>query len=322
MSKEKSKKELLEENRKLKKMVSALMKRVEKSMDSQGSAFSLFQTNIILEDKIKSRTESLRQAEAELEKTNRSLEKEVRLRTEQYIKAEKMAFIGRQSAEIIHNLKNPLTALLFQFQVLKRKGVDEFYIEKMEGHLQKINNIASSILDSARSTGVGKLREISLNEIIIEELEVLKAGSFVDKDINVELDLKDKCIVKGEAIHFGQIVSNIVGNARDALTHGKNKTISISSYESDDFAIILIKDNGEGISEEVGRKVFEPLFTTKEKKGPIEDPDQPVGTGLGLAFCKRMTELYDGKISFSSRPGQGTEFKLEFPLLKRHKIAS
>ncbi len=74
----------------------------------------------------------------------------------------------------------------------------------------------------------------------------------------------------------------------------------------DGMALITVKDTGRGVSEKAARNIFTPFYTTK-----------PMGTGLGLAICRQVVEAHGGSITFESRVGEGTEFKVALPLTER-----
>jgi len=99
-----------------------------------------------------------------------------------------------------------------------------------------------------------------------------------------------------------RIVTNLVKNAAQALEESDNKKIEVTVIEEENNIIIIIADNGKGISNEDKEKVFEPQFTTKSS-----------GTGLGLAMVKNIVEAYNGTISFTSQENTGTVFKIIIP---------
>jgi len=96
------------------------------------------------------------------------------------------------------------------------------------------------------------------------------------------------------------VFMNVLRNSADAMPEGGN--IKIEGVKEKDFLKIIVKDNGDGMSEEVLAKIFEPFFTTKQK-----------GTGLGLAVCHTIIEDHGGKLLYESKPGKGTTATILLP---------
>jgi len=103
-----------------------------------------------------------------------------------------------------------------------------------------------------------------------------------------------------DSSYMKRILMNLVANARQAMHNGGKITMNL--YCTGDKAFVSVKDTGEGISEEVRRRIFKPLFTTKAK-----------GQGFGLAVVKRLTEALNGTVMFESEEGKGTRFVVELP---------
>jgi signal transduction histidine kinase len=99
-----------------------------------------------------------------------------------------------------------------------------------------------------------------------------------------------------------RVVTNLVKNALQASEENPQQRIEVSVKTDKNYACILIKDNGSGISEENKTRIFEPKFTTKSS-----------GMGLGLGIIKTIIEAYKGTIIFTSQEGGGTTFEVKFP---------
>ena len=105
--------------------------------------------------------------------------------------------------------------------------------------------------------------------------------------------------------HLIQVLNNLIKNATQAIPDHRRGNIEVSLLQREQTAIIRVKDNGTGISEDKWNKVFVPNFTTKNS-----------GTGLGLAISKNIIESVDGKIHFDSIVDVGTEFFVELPIVE------
>lgn len=101
--------------------------------------------------------------------------------------------------------------------------------------------------------------------------------------------------------HLGEVLVNLLTNARDAMS-GKGRMEIVGALDESGAVIVSISDNGPGIPDYQREQVFEPYFSTKEK-----------GTGLGLAIVRHNTEIYGGRVAVESTLGKGTKFTLRFP---------
>jgi two-component system NtrC family sensor kinase len=115
--------------------------------------------------------------------------------------------------------------------------------------------------------------------------------------------VQSEAVVYGDSVELEQVFINLFANARDALNKTPNPKISVvlNQYRRKEI-MIRFSDNGEGISKENLKRVFDSLFTTKDE-----------GTGLGLWLCFSVINQMDGKITVDSKPGQGTTFTIRLP---------
>lgn len=130
------------------------------------------------------------------------------------------------------------------------------------------------------------LRVATLMENSIRERNISMRTSTIEHAITVDTDLME------------QVLINLVLNAVDAVTHTTDPFIEIGSKRNaKGEVIIFVRDNGEGIDETTGEKIFIPFFSTRK-----------TGSGIGLALAKQILQLHHADISFISEPGKGTEF--------------
>jgi CheY-like chemotaxis protein len=141
----------------------------------------------------------------------------------------------------------------------------------------------------------------------------------IRENIEFHLDLADQpLIVQADTGMIEQVVMNMVTNARDAMLEGGRLSIATDLTEMDDhvavngygkpggrYALITVSDTGQGMDEATLKRIFEPFFTTKE----VGD-----GTGLGLSISYGIVKQHNGFIKVSSKPGEGTVFKIYLPL--------
>lgn len=122
-------------------------------------------------------------------------------------------------------------------------------------------------------------------------------------------------LVLVDPVQLERVLLNLMLNARDALPRGGQVTVAtrVSQQDGADQVVIEVKDSGQGIPEEVRPRVFEPFFSTKSEMSR---------TGLGLAVCSRIVEAAAGRIEFDSEIGNGTAFRVVFPLASGEPAAA
>ncbi len=220
------------------------------------------------------------------------------------INKDKLESVGRLTAGIAHEIRNPLTSINMYIKLLPEK-IDniifrEQILEDMPKEIKRLNNIIKNLLDYASPN---KANKTLLN--LYDELGfVLRFLRSQLKDNNIELITNiDKNIdIVFDAQQFKQIIINIVINAIDALKNVNNPQIIISAYKDDSNVCLEICDNGKGISEEEYRNIFEPFFTTKEE-----------GYGLGLSIVTQLVKENNSEIFVDDKYINGAKFIISVP---------
>ncbi len=251
-------------------------------------------------------------AEKKLIEFNSSLEKEVQVRTDQLFKSEKMALIGMHSAEIVHNLRNPL-CLIQSYASLIKSDIPEHekYGKKIMKAGDKLSDIITSILSTTKISFEDEKKDFDLNDLIEASLEQFDVKNGMGSTIEIIKNFNELPLLNGVENHFYQIIGNLISNAVDAMFESEKKALQINTASIGQKIFIKISDTGMGISKDHYKKIFEPLFSTKSKDGKNGEPK---GTGLGLASCVRMIESYGGKLTVESELGVGTSFTIEIPV--------
>ena len=231
---------------------------------------------------------------------------------QQLIQSEKLSAIGELISGIAHELNNPLTGVMGYSQLLQlRKDLDD----RAKENLYKINNLAlrcqkivQNLLSFARKQRPERTLS-NINEILDMTVELRNYELRVNNiKIIRDLDKKlSKTIV--DAHQLQQVFLNILTNAEQAMleSHGKG-TLTIRTRENPQKSRIIIEfsDDGPGIPESHLTRIFDPFFTTKEVGK---------GTGLGLSLSYGMIKEHGGNIYAQSRPGEGSTFVIELPII-------
>lgn len=299
--------------------------------------------NVILERKVKERTNELVKVNEDLEEAlNSVVEAQSKL-----LESEKMASLGHLTAGIAHEINNPINFVSSNIEPLKRdlkdiedllllygtldennfkeklKQIESFKEEIELPYLKnELNEIITNIEEGARRTGeiVKGLKTFSRDDHKSKVASDLNKGiesslTLVQNklaDIKVETDLNQIPQMLCYPGKLNQVFMNIIVNAIDAIKskyeNGEGGNLRISSHyeESNQSIIIVFKDNGIGIPEQLLNKIYDPFFTTK---------DVGKGTGLGLSIVYKIIENHKGQIILDTEEQVGTTFKFILPVV-------
>jgi len=220
----------------------------------------------------------------------------------QLLKAQRLVAIGELAGMVGHDLRNPLTGISGAAYYLKKRLDDKLnnkerdMFETIDKAIVYSNKIINDLLEYSR--------EIRLDLSETEPKSLLKdALSMIDVPVKVQvLDLtKEEPWVKVDKEKLRRVFVNIVKNAFDAMPEGG--TLTVKSEKNGENIAFTFSDTGTGMSEEVVKKLWSPLFTTKAK-----------GMGFGLPICKRIVEAHGGRILVESVAGKGSTFKVTLPV--------
>ncbi|GAB4029247.1 sensor histidine kinase [Spirosoma gilvum] len=258
---------------------------------------------------------------------------------ERVVELERLALVGQLTAGILHEIKNPLSfvnnyarltnELSVELEELMAKPDNPLDIEEVTSLLQMIrNNITRIRENGARAERIilGSLAQTrsdaqgfeptDLNALLEEFTKLAYQGvRAADKEFVVSLLFHLDAAIGKISIapyEFNRVILNLVLNACYAVNERRKRegdqykpTITVTSKKLADQIEIKICDNGDGIPEEVKRKLFTPFFTTKPAGK---------GTGLGLSLSREIvSKLHKGSMSVESEPGRFTEFQINLP---------
>ncbi|WP_102346444.1 ATP-binding protein [Bacillus sp. Marseille-P3661] len=225
----------------------------------------------------------------------------LRLAEEKLRQSEKLSIVGELAASVAHEIRNPLTSLKGFVQLLPREDSNQQYYDIMHDELKRINDIVDELLLLAKPQKL-HFKEADIQKILDDVLALL---SIQARQSNIELhsDGENKIeLIECEPNQLKQVLINLIKNAIEASKNGGKVTISLNKDDKD-HVIIIIKDNGCGISKERLAKIGEPFYSSKEK-----------GTGLGLTVSFNIVQAHNGTIKFTSVPDHGTEVSIRLPV--------
>lgn len=232
--------------------------------------------------------ESVRELESELELSRR------------------LAAIGRLTAGVGHEVKNPINAIVVHLELLRNKlsGPDARamrHLEIIESEIQRLDRVVQTLVDFSRPVEL-QLKEQDLRRIVSGVL-MLASAELETHNVRVSSHMPDRpMITKVDADLIKQAILNVVLNGAQAMSQGGE--LHVTLREEGRMAAIEIADSGSGIPDDIRAKIFDLYFTTRKD-----------GSGIGLAMTYRIIQLHNGSIDVQSEQNIGSTFTLKLPLL-------
>ncbi|HKN60472.1 MAG TPA: ATP-binding protein [Candidatus Acidoferrales bacterium] len=220
--------------------------------------------------------------------------------------SERLAALGRVTAGVAHEVKNPLNSMRLWLEVLKgNMPVDPEHqqaVKMLDSEIDRLDRAVKTFLSFTKPVEL-RLEETDLRMLLDEVLDAARP-SIKKTGLDLTFDYPPEfppVLVDRQLIH--QAVLNLVLNACDFTPSGGH--LGIDLRRSGEFAVVSVTDSGRGIAPEDQQKIFQLFFTTR-----------PGGTGIGLANTFRFVQLHNGRIEFDSEAGRGTTFRVELPLAR------
>jgi two-component system cell cycle sensor histidine kinase/response regulator CckA len=243
---------------------------------------------------------------------------------EQLIQSQKMESIGQLASGVAHDFNNLLGSIYAVIGILKRRYAEsdpnmKKYVEILDSTAQRAAELTSQLLTFSRQHE-SKIKPVRLNDVVNNAMKILIRS--IAKNIKVESALDPMLYtIDADSAQLEIVIINLSINARDAMPNGGTLRIETSNVEitrqrvkhypdsrPGKYACLTISDTGVGMDKDTQRRIFEPFFTTK----PIGK-----GTGLGLSIVYGIVKNHKGFINIYSEPGQGTTFKIYFPMTEK-----
>jgi signal transduction histidine kinase len=247
-----------------------------------------------------------------LEASRSEIQKAEKKYREKLIEYEKLSALGRLTANVAHEIRNPITVIGGLARRLERSlspGTKEKeYLELISLEAKRLEELLRNVLVFSSSAFFQRERE-DINTIMRECLEIY-SDVCKSKSIMAEAFLGAVPSLYIDKRQVGEAISNLLSNAIDAMKDGGLLTATTTEdfINGKSYVKVRIADTGTGIPEEKIRMIFEPFFSTKVDK---------TETGLGLPITKKIVEGHGGFMRVESIPGKGTAFDLFFPYRSR-----
>jgi signal transduction histidine kinase len=222
--------------------------------------------------------------------------------------SERLSALGLLAAEIAHEIRNPLTVVQMLFHALVESleldAVSKRDAELIGEKMRQMNRILDQVLHFARSSE--PIKELVKADQVLDDVFLLTRHKLQQQGIEIKSQVAENLpAFRADRAQVEQVLLNLILNAAEAMPKGGLLRLSATQEKFEDVPHIAlaIRDNGMGMSPAQMEDLFAPFLTYKES-----------GTGLGLAIVQKIMENHQSKVQVESKLGQGTKFKLLFPV--------
>jgi len=218
-----------------------------------------------------------------------------------------LAIMGKYSAELTHEIKNPLNSIAIQINLIQKlaertdarlKNDMQDIIRVLKEEVDRLNNLSREFLQISKSPPL-ELQKSSLHAVlntVFDLVQPLMSLSHIELKTAIDTELPDMLI---DSDKLKQVFINIINNAVEAMPNGG--TLAVSMQHTAASVLFSFEDTGPGIPQKNKDKIFQPFFSTKS-----------TGTGLGLTVAKNIVDVHGGTIWFERRE-HGSTFFVELP---------
>jgi signal transduction histidine kinase len=254
-----------------------------------------------LEERVQDATAELAERNAQLEEVNAALFEMQRELTQ----FERLAAAGQLAAQFAHEVGTPLNLISGHVQLLSARTEDPKTRERLDligSQIARIERIVRNMLDATKRP-LPELAPLDLNALLRRIFEVT-APTLAARQVELITTLDEaNPSVSGDGEQLQQVFINLINNSLDAMPQGGQLTFKTESIAHT--VRVTCRDTGTGISEEIRSRIFDPLFTTKQRGR---------GSGLGLTVVHQIIREHNGAITLKSESGAGAEFQITLPL--------
>ena len=243
----------------------------------------------------RAKTEHLAQANRELREAQAEVQR-----------SERLAALGQLSAGLAHEIRNPLGVISASAEILEKNVATENEVALevsgfIRSEVHRTNELVTRFLNFTRPSPLQK-ETADLNDVVRRAVsQLMEQVKSRTGDIEIKQDLHELPRFSFDATLIESAVLNLLLNGYEAMSSGG--TLLVRTRLDGSMARIEVVDSGVGIKQDQMENIFNPFFTTK-----------PDGVGLGLAMVSKFVDSHGGKISVSSKAGQGATFRVLLPL--------
>jgi len=221
---------------------------------------------------------------------------------------ERLAAVGELAAGVAHEVNNPINTIINCAQLIRDGDEVDPNCQVILEEGQRIADIVRDLLQFARDDS-DRPQPTSIYEVVQRTLRLV-GENLKRHGIGLQVEVsQDLPHVRARPQQVQQVLLNLLINAKDSLLHSDREVrkVRLSAAAADEGVELQVADNGPGIPEHLGQRIFEPFITTKRARG---------GTGLGLSISKSIIEGYAGTLLVDSKPDAGATFKIWLPRVR------
>jgi signal transduction histidine kinase len=222
--------------------------------------------------------------------------------------SERLSALGLLAAEIAHEIRNPLTVMQMLFHALVETipmdATSQRDAELISEKMRQMNRILDQVLSFARSSE--PIKELVHADQLIDDVFLLTRHKLQQQGVEVRITIADNLPpFRADRAQVEQVLLNLILNASEAMSKGGTLKLGAAAEELEGLphVALSVRDNGQGMSPDQIANLFAPFLTYKES-----------GIGIGLAIVKKIMENHQSKVQVESKLGQGSRFKLFFPV--------
>ncbi|MGB7532241.1 MAG: response regulator [Halobacteriota archaeon] len=232
---------------------------------------------------------------------------------EKLLHSERLAAIGKLSASVAHEIRNPLgvvnnAAYYLKMTLPEPDETTREYLDIINNEVKRAGDIISTLLELTRSR-LADRQEVEVSSLIDKTLEKFDLAENIELKKDIPADIPP---IFADPVQIEQVFYNLINNALQAMSMPESESrdkggelgikVKLRKKKGKEMVEVSFSDTGVGISRENMKNLFEPLFTTKAR-----------GIGLGLSICKNLVEANDGEIEVQSEVGKGTTVRVSLP---------
>jgi signal transduction histidine kinase len=223
------------------------------------------------------------------------------------VQSEKLALAGLMSARVAHDIRNPLSSLRMQAQLLRSRvsnSEGQTMLQSMLHDVDRVESVVRGLLELAKP-GENRLTPVDFNDVIRRVLDHLTL-QFTHRKIVLSMDLSSGLpAIPLDAERFEQAFLNVISNATEAMQNGGTLHVSTGLEDGTGAILLSVCDDGIGVAPDMLDKVFDPFVSSKRE-----------GVGLGLVNTKAVVESHGGRVQLAPRVPRGTCVTISLPVPK------
>lgn len=222
---------------------------------------------------------------------------------DELLRNERLSNVGKFSSMILHDLRNPISAIRGYAELILAHPTDQLRTEKYANSVMReadrLKDLSGELLDYSRGEIRLDMRLVDLAEFF-SRFRSLVEDRFTARDMRIDVDVAWRDPVLLDERRLLRVFVNLADNARNAMERGGVLSVRVSEQAGN--LLVEVSDTGRGMDAETLKRVFEPFYSSSGG-----------GTGLGMVIVKNVIEAHDGSLSISSVPGGGTVVSILLP---------